>query len=256
MAVAIGPVGTHPTPMSGGFRDLPGSDRQGISRALPSLLVPPPQAASESSRHRGGARSGPIKGTITSYLPGEQMRVMTVLLIAIAVFAPRNAMAQVVVGDRLRVEMVDGEALDGVVSSLSARSIFVRDAGTGPELEIPYTEIRSLERSLGKQRRFGKNLGVTMVISAGTLGVGSAIAWSPCTGLCLVGPNSRGEAFAWGAVGGTLVGLPLGVVVGLARKSEQWEPLSIPGTEGAAIRLVPVIGAGLGVAGSISFGGL
>lgn len=186
------------------------------------------------------------------------MRMMTVLLIAIAVFAPRNALAQVVVGDRLRMEMVDGAALEGVVSSLSTESIFVREQGTGPELEILHTEIRSLERSLGRQRQFGKNFGVTVGISAGALGLLSAAAWEPCTGdffNCGLTPEHRAGAFAWGLAGGTLVGLPLGVVIGLARKSEQWEPLSIPGTEGATIRLVPVVGAGFGIAGAISFGG-
>lgn len=189
------------------------------------------------------------------------MRATITLLAAIAAFAPQPALAQVATapGDRVRMETPDGSVLVGVVSTVSAESIMVRPEGTRSEVEIPLTELGRVERSLGSQRRVGKSIVVTMAVGAGAIGLGSALSWSPCneTGLfaCFLHPESRGQAFSWGFVGGALAGVPVGLLIGLATKSEQWEPLSVPGTRDATVSFVPLVGARLGVAGSISFGG-
>jgi hypothetical protein len=124
---------------------------------------------------------------------------------------------------------------------------------------VPFDGIENIERSLGERRRFARNLAITTGVGAGAGGLISAISWSPCreTGFlaCMLHPESRGDAFAWGFVGGAMLGLPVGIIIGLAEKSERWELVPRPSFGPVALGLVTGGGRGVGVLASIPFGG-
>jgi len=170
-------------------------------------------------------------------------------------------MAQVApsAGDRVRLQSPDSVVLVGVISAVTPESIVFRENGTDLEVVIPLAEAAGLERSLGRRRSFGKYFWGTVGLSAAVGGLGYGLSWSPCTETgflaCFLEPDSRTEAFGWGLAGGTLVGVPLGVIIGLGVRSEEWEPLTVPGTGDTTISITPIVGSRFGVAGSISLGG-
>ena len=161
-------------------------------------------------------------------------------------------------GDRVRLRSPDGANPVGVVTSVTPDSVEVRQLRGRTEVWYATADWDQLERSLGRERSFGKNFGITLGVSTGAIALISAIAWSPCTDTGFVAcdfyPLSRMRAFGYGMVGGALIGLPLGVIVGLAANSEKWEPISVPGRKSVAIEIVPIVGRRVGLAGSISFG--
>ena len=189
------------------------------------------------------------------------MRASICLLAVVSICSPLHALAQVAAspGDRVRQQSRDRVVLVGVISAVTSESIVVRQSATGQEVVIPLSETAGLERSLGSRRSFGRYLWATIGVSALTGGVAYAVTWSPCKNVgffgCFLEPESRTGAFGWGLAGGTLVGLPLGVIVGLVFKSEQWEPLAVPGTGDATVSITPIVGSRFGVVGSISLGG-
>ncbi|MGE0159151.1 MAG: hypothetical protein AB7T31_07025 [Gemmatimonadales bacterium] len=154
------------------------------------------------------------------------------------------------VGERVRVRHVDGRTFTGSVESASDDAL--RLAGPDGAYAIGRSDIAGLERSLGVHRRFGRGFAVTVGIAAGAGGIVSAATWSPCEGWCIVHPETRTDAFAWGVVGGAVIGLPIGVLVGLASGSERWEPILPLGR----VALSPVVRAGgrVGVRAAIPLG--
>lgn len=189
------------------------------------------------------------------------MRSLICLCVAVVMYCPLTVAAQAAAapGDRIRLKSRDGAVRVGVLSALNSESIILRQAGGGQEISIPLSEATELERSLGSTRTFGSNFGLTVALSAATGGLLYGLTWSPCreTGFlaCFLEPDSRTEAFAWGLAGGAIVGVPLGVITGLAIRREQWEPVPVPGIGGAGIVVVPIVGRRFGVVGSIALGG-
>ncbi len=187
------------------------------------------------------------------------MRASICLLAAVAICCPLHATAQVAAtpGDRVRVQSRDGAVLVGVISAVSSDVIVLSQGVAGQDLAIPLAGTEGIERSLGRRRRFGRNFGVTLGVSAAAFGLASALAWQPCreTSItCLHPIESRTGAFGFGLAGGALIGLPLGVIVGLVAKSEEWEPIFVPGSQSAKISITPFVGSQFGVVGSISLG--
>jgi len=186
------------------------------------------------------------------------MKKVLVTAIALALLAPASGSAQdgPSIGDRVRVQQADGTVLVGTVEGISADEI-VLGSSTADSQALSLEGIESIERSLGDQRRFGKNLAITMGIAAGAGGLLSAISWSPCreTGFlaCLLHPESRGDAFAWGFVGGGILGLPLGIIIGLAEKDERWERIARPAFGPVVLSFAVHPERGAGLRASVSF---
>jgi hypothetical protein len=159
-------------------------------------------------------------------------------------------------GDRLRIRTLEGVVRTGTVEGASAQEVRLTHAyGTW---SIPQSDIDTMERSLGQQRRFARNFFLTVGIASGAIGTISALSWSPCYSTeflgCLLHPESRTDAFAWGAFGGLLLGIPIGTVIGLVDKSERWEALSSGTGSGVALAVRPSV-HGLLLTASIPFGG-
>ena len=77
--------------------------------------------------------------------------------------------------------------------------------------------------------------------------------WSPCTDTgfmaCFMHPDSRGDAFVMGAMFGTAIGLPLGLVAGLISKHDVWQPVDAHGRP--ILSIIPGRAGGFDVALSI-----
>jgi hypothetical protein len=183
------------------------------------------------------------------------MKKLFVTVLAMALVTPSFGFAQAAptVGDRIRVQQPGGRVTVGTVERISENEIVVGGSA------LPRDGIESIERSLGERRRFARNLAITTGVAAGAGGLISAISWSPCreTGFlaCMLHPESRGDAFAWGVVGGGILGIPLGIIIGLAEKDERWEPIARPAVGRVALGLATGGGRGVGVRASIPFGG-
>jgi len=189
------------------------------------------------------------------------MKKMLGLFVLSAMLLPGRVWAQQVpiAGDRVRVVQEDGTVSIGELSSLTSEELRLLVGADAREVVIRRDRIGEIQRSLGEQRSFGKHFGTIVGLGAAAGGLVWALTWSPCTGgglfACAGDPDSRGEAFVWGVAGGAILGVPLGVLVGLAAKSERWESVSMPGPSGTVISLVPVIGTRFGVAGFVAIGG-
>ena len=187
------------------------------------------------------------------------IRLIT-LLTLLGGILPATSHAQSVLspGDRIRVREGEGATVIGVVSAISAQEVRLATRDRSGHV-VSRDQIESLERSIGTERRFARNLFISVGATAAIGGVLGAVTWQPCrqTGFlaCFLHPESRGEAATWGIAAGALVGVPIGIIVGLAARHEVWESLSVQGPGGSAVSVRPVVSADLlGVTGSISVG--
>ena len=160
-------------------------------------------------------------------------------------------------GDRIRIRQVDGTLLTGTFSTRSAETIQLSVGAAGPMVEVPVEGIEILEISLGRQRRSGKYFGLTVAaasIVGATIGFIAYEDSEPCSFLCF-GPDTRTEYIALGFAGGALVGLPLGAIIGSDVREERWDPVSLPAPAESRLTIHPLIGSGVGFAGSVRVGG-
>lgn len=178
--------------------------------------------------------------------------LMIAALVAATLPIAAGAQSVATAGDRIRFRQADGSSVVGTV--VEASDSQMRLLGPGGEFVVARDEIRTLERSRGEGRAFAKNFFVTTGAGALVFGLLSAATFEQCSGFC-IGPNSAGEAFAWGVVGGGIIAMPIGVIVGLVVKGERWEGLSLPRPANVALSLAPVGGTGFAFRGSIPVGG-
>jgi hypothetical protein len=188
------------------------------------------------------------------------MRRLTLVLTALMGLAttfpvPAFAQASPQPGEWVRILTVDGTSLTGTLAAASTEAVILSGAGAGKSVRM--ADIAYLERRVGRYRRFARNLGLTVGSASVAGGMLSAITWTKCVSNefmgCFLAPESRTDAFAWGAVAAGVVGVPVGVVVGLARRYDRWEALPLAGSRAATLSIEPVFVGGFGVAGSISF---
>ena len=177
-----------------------------------------------------------------------------VFLMTLMSVLPSDGSAQAVPssGDRIRIKQVDGTVLTGTFSTRSEETIQLSVGAAGPMVEVPVEGIEALEISLGRQRRFLKNFGLTVAatsIVGGTLGL---IAYETSGDDPL---GSRGELIGFGAFVAAYFGVPLGALIGYLVKEERWNPASLPAPAESRLTIRPVIGSGVGFAASIRVGG-
>lgn len=162
-------------------------------------------------------------------------------------------------GERVRIHQLNGTVVTGTVQAVSPQAVRLFGTAGGTEREIAQDQIRQIERSLGLHRHFARNFGITVMVSAVGFGAVSAISWSPCTIteflVCAFAPSSRGDAFGLGLLGGTIIGVPIGLIVGIIAKHERWERLSLSEQGQAAFSIRPILGRELGLSASFAFGG-
>ena len=183
----------------------------------------------------------------------------TVLIVfALAIATPGGAQVGADTTERVRIRYRNGERIVGVLDSVSAEELRVRNKdGVGSRV-ILRSDITQVERSIGMHRNFAGNLRRTVGWSALGVGLWSALDWTPCrdTGFraCYF-PNDRGEAFVQGAVAGAMLGVPVGIIIGAVVQSERWAPLTLPGDNARTFSVTPVLGSRVGLKATICFGG-
>ena len=143
-----------------------------------------------------------------------------------------------------------GETLTGRWDSEDSGTLLLHDQGGAGIWHIPVESVQRLEVSQGRTREWGKTTAKWVGVAAGAAGLVSAVAWTPCeeTGFmaCFLAPRSRGEAFAWGAGAGAIIGLPIGLIAG-SRWKESWTSESLQGMK-ASVRATGEGRLGLGIA--------
>jgi hypothetical protein len=148
------------------------------------------------------------------------------LLATIPLLVPVSVDAQLAPapGDRVRITQVDGSVHTGVLRGSSSSDLQILEDDRERALIIPAAEVAGLERSLGKQGSFGKTLVSTVAIGAGVglLVVGPFLPFDESCILC--SPGSRGAAMVQGMTVIGLAAVPVGILLGAARKSERWAP--------------------------------
>ena len=172
-------------------------------------------------------------------------------VMAIAFSEP--GLAQLQPADRIRILTPDGGTVTGDVLEVASDSLHVDVAGRSAW--VRQADIAYLERRTARHRRFARNFVVTAASTAGVAGAIAAITWKKCVSNeflgCLLVPESRSEAFVFGGAVGTMIGVPLGLLVGYAVRHDQWEPVPLPGRLGLTVS--PAWRYGPGVSASLSF---
>ena len=160
-------------------------------------------------------------------------------------------------GDRIRIRQVGGAVLTGTLTTLSPETIQL-SVGSGDRMvEVPVARIEVLQISLGRQRRFLKYFGLTVAAGLVLGATSGGIFWEPCSFLCFTPfqTETRGTAIRNGFGIGALVGLPLGAIIGSNVREERWDPVSLPAPAESRLTIRPVMGSGVGFAGSVRVGG-
>lgn len=183
--------------------------------------------------------------------PGSIIRVAAFLLLAMPVAAPAQEAREPQPGVRVRVTHVRGQQI-GTLRSVDGDSVrFTTIAGV--DLALPAGEVALLEQSTGVHRQFWKHLAM---VSGGLIAAGGVLGFAtyePCesTGFmsCFMAPGSRGEAMLLGGALGGIVGVPLGLLAGVAIQTERWAPVTAVGhaLSGVSIRMTPLHGVGVTV---------
>ncbi len=181
------------------------------------------------------------------------MTRMMVFLTTLMFSLPSDGSGQVAPspGDRIRIRQVDGTVLTGTFSTRSEETIQVSVGAAGPTVEVPVEGIEALEISLGRQRRFLKNFGLTVAATSILLGTLGFIAYTPGDEFFA----SRTDLTGFGFLLGAYLGVPLGALIGYLVKEERWNPASLPAPAESRLTIRPVIGSGVGFTGSIRVGG-
>jgi hypothetical protein len=150
------------------------------------------------------------------------------------------------------VHLVGKGALDqrvfvGTLTDKTGDLLIVSGADGRRTWQVPTSSLETLEVSAKQTRTFGRAIPISMAAFGGFGGLLFAATYEPCTGLCILGPGSEGEAFAWGLVAGALVGLPVGLLWGL-RKADVWEEVGLnQGVESPIPFLFRPIDGGAGI---------
>ncbi|MDP2956407.1 MAG: hypothetical protein Q8N53_08290, partial [Longimicrobiales bacterium] len=122
---------------------------------------------------------------------------------------------------------------------------------------IPSGEVRRIEVFTGRQGHVFKDMLRTTAISAGALGILTAVDYAESGEFMgYLVPDSPTQAFVWGAVTGAVIGVPIGLIVGLVNVQEIWEDVGV-GQEvppKPALRVAPMPGGGFSLAASIPLG--
>ena len=135
------------------------------------------------------------------------------------------------VGERLRVKIISGITITGIVRSTSENSFDLVLSGGGLR-SVPFGDILVLERSSGVKN----HMKTGFLIGAGTgtvLGVVSGLAWGSVGGSYGVTVALTGTIF-WGGGLGLLGGL-----VGYFMEKEVWESIPIPSAVSSRLKVIP-----------------
>ena len=159
-----------------------------------------------------GLRSGAGRKTVMRV--GRRKSAILFALILALTASPLFAQDSEWLGERVRLTRVDGKKFRGTLTHLTPEVVHLqRDKKA--LLVMERSQLVRIERSLGRQRHFDRFFFLGFFSS---VGVGALIDHTP---------NSRSDP-TFAVIGGTLVGVPVGVLAGTFLKTEAWEPTTLP----------------------------
>lgn len=121
-------------------------------------------------------------------------------------------------------------------------------------VHIALDRVQTLERSLGKRRRFGRNFLITTGVGALALGTWAAATDTERCSDEPFGCLDAGGSFILGSVVGGIISAPIGLIVGLSVRSERWEPATLTLPAGASVALTPLGAGRLALGASVPVG--
>lgn len=164
-------------------------------------------------------------------------------------------------GSRIRVVDQQGHETVGTLFLATADSLTMNTHRGTQRRAFAVPSVTALQVSQGQYRRVARTTLITMGASAFVFGLSSAAPYEPCHPKgwfdCILVPDSRGEAFGWGLAVGAMIGLPVGLIAGLAAKHDRWADVPLPGSRTAepVLQVTRRPGRGFGVGLSIPLGG-
>ena len=172
-----------------------------------------------------------------------QRNALLTLVLGTILFLAHPAHAQSV-EDRMRITTQHRQEIIGQIKSLDNTSLTILTGHHYPrEQSIAYADMVQLQRSLGRRSHYKKGAAIGS-------GIGASVG--------IIGTITTGECSYEGcgilSVVGILIlsggGALLGLIVGVAIRTERWENLDIPGQSAASV--MPIIGVHPG--GSLTLG--
>jgi hypothetical protein len=162
--------------------------------------------------------------------------------IVMALLLPATPLAgQPVPGHRIRIGFTHGGEVTGIFSEWTPTAVVIHQGGI--PIAVPRTRIGVLERSLGVRGDFGRNFLISVAAGALILGGAAALATDPsepCDMFC-----GRQASFMLGAIGGGVIGIPIGLITGAASYQERWERVPVPPASDVTFELRPSAGGGV-----------
>lgn len=144
----------------------------------------------------------------------------------VMVLLTTNAVFGQLVGDRVRITVLDNEVI-GTVAEKSGQAFKIQ-LNSGQLHSVEFTEIRKLERSLGKRGNAGKGflIGGVSGVLIGVIAISGAEEGDDFMSNVGFISDEVGSVLAVTAlgVGGSLVGL----LAGSLTKTEKWKAVGIP----------------------------
>jgi hypothetical protein len=174
--------------------------------------------------------------------------LLLVQLVVPAALAGQDAMPATLLrpGARVRITQVGEPRRVGILVALSADTLVVQGAKFANDEALPLERISALEVSTGRHHNVLRRMGMGFAIGAGAGLLLGAVAYQPCTGMCIMAPANRGESAAGaGAFFGT-VGLLVGAIAGIP-KHDSWQRVQTDGKRVAFAVSPRAAGTGLGV---------
>jgi hypothetical protein len=163
-------------------------------------------------------------------------------------------------GARLRITDSSGRTITGNLVA-SDTVVVLRSPERRRSFSVPMADVQRVEVSVGEQRDMFRYTFFTSAISAGALGTWAAATWEPCAPKsgnllnCKWASDSRSDEFLVGAAVGAVLGVPVGLLLGIAMVQDVWRDLAIgsPAVPKPSLGVTPTPG-GIGVAASIAVG--
>jgi hypothetical protein len=151
-------------------------------------------------------------------------------------------------GQRVRITRTTGMKAIGVLRQVSDQSLTIRRTPWSLDEVIERSDVQRVERSLGTRRDFGGGFRLGFLASVG-VGLLAGLNWQTCGDGCI--PDSRSQALAVAAIGGVVIGVPVGIVVGALRHVERWTTIAASGSDSPGIRFSADVGATPGAGGFV-----
>ncbi len=137
---------------------------------------------------------------------------------------PLIAQANEMLGERVRVELMDSPLAEGTVLTWGPDMMSLR--GPSGTMSFDWSEVAGVER-YRTRRRTRRGLAIGSIVGAVAAGTHAGVTWEPCTFLCF-GPQSRGGTVALAGLIGAAAGGLVGTLVGTLATTSSWEPIAVP----------------------------